>query len=269
MRPLTFRALAVLTLLAGFAAVPAYSGTRAACRFTGPGDNPNAAPGVVLSIQGNQARLDIQVYPWNASLLYDRSSGVLTVLDHVMHTYDEYGSAKRMMVRGALGMALRVNDMRLKNGGNPADVKLRDQLAASIQTVFGGTFHKTASGRKVGNWTADLYEEKNGAVLLSAGALASSKAMSSGEDWETWKSFLQVLLETGRGGLVYFGADEDHLEAWPGFQGFPVSLSWREGGKVVYRFQVVTLENKTLDAKLFAPPAEYKPQSMLDLLKGQ
>jgi hypothetical protein len=261
--------LAIFSVVALFTASSSIAGTRAACRFVGPGLSPSAPPGILLSMQGDKVRVDIQVQPWNASLLYDGSTGVLTVLDHVFRTFDDYGKTKRMMLRGTLGVALRVNDMRLKNGGPELDVKLRDQMAAAIKTVFNTSFQKTASGRKVGDWTADLYEGKNGNAVLSAGTVPSAKAMSDAKDWAIWKEFLQVVLETGRGGLEYYGADPKNLAVWPGFQGFPVSLSWREGSKVVYRFQVVTLENKTFDGAIFAPPMEYKAQSLLEMMKVQ
>jgi hypothetical protein len=255
--------LAVL-LLPGFA----FSGTVAAYRFVGPGDSPSAPPGVFIYDQGEKLRVDIKVQPWNASLLFDRSTKVLTVLDNVLHTYDDYGSAKRMMIRSSLGVALRVNDMRLKDG-NEADQKLRDQLARAIHIVFNSKFQKTASDRKINQWTVDLYDGKKGYVQLSAAAMSKDKAMPNAQDWETWKEFMQILLETGRGGLEYFGAEESNLDAWPGFQGFPVSMTWREGTKVVYRLQATSIETKTLKSDLFVPPATYKEQSMLDLLKGQ
>jgi hypothetical protein len=37
----------------------------------------------------------------------------------------------------------------------------------------------------------------------------------------------------------------------------------------VYRLQATSIETKTLKSDLFVPPATYKEQSMLDLLKGQ
>jgi hypothetical protein len=251
-------------LLPGFA----LSGTVAAYRFVGPGDSPSAPPGVFIYDQGEKLRVDIKVQPWNASLLFDRSTKVLTVLDNVLHTYDDYGSAKRMMIRSSLGVALRVNDMRLKDG-NEADKKLRDQLARAIHVVFNSKFQKTASDCKINQWTVDLYDGKKGYVQLSAAAMSKDRAMPNAQDWETWKEFMQILLETGRGGLEYFGAEESNLDAWPGFQGFPVSMTWREGTKVVYRLQATSIETKTLKNDLFAPPATYKEQSMLDLLKGQ
>jgi hypothetical protein len=245
------------------------AGTEAACRFVGPGDSPSTPPAIFLFTQGDKLRVDIKVPPWRASVLYDRSTQILTVLDHVAHTYDEIGSGKRMMLRNALGLGLRVNDMRLSNGGPEQDVKLRDHLASAIKTVFNTTFHKTASNRMVGPWTADLYQGMNGKVELDAATMPQAKAMPNTEDWATWKDFLHVAFDTGKGGLVYYGADDSKLSVWPGFQGFPLGISWHEGSKVVYRFQVVSLVSKPLKADLFAPPADYKEQNVMDLLKGQ
>jgi len=258
--------LLVLGVMLGGGSV--FAGTQATCRFVGPGMAADVSPGSFIYLQNGRARVDLKVQPWNASLLYDRSTGVLTVLDHVMKTYDDYGTMKRMMIRGALPVALRANDARLKNGPE-IDKQLRDEVAQGIKTVFATKFQKTASNRKVDRFVADLYEAKKWNVVLSAATVSQAKAMPDKQDWETWKEFISVLLETGRSGFIYFGADEAGLDSWPGFQGFPVSLSWRERAKTVYRFQVVKLENKGLDNGLFAPPTDYKEQSILDLLRGQ
>jgi hypothetical protein len=79
--------LLVLGVMLGGGSV--FAGTQATCRFVGPGMAADVSPGIFIYLQNGRARVDLKVQPWNASLLYDRSTGVLTVLDHVMKTYDD------------------------------------------------------------------------------------------------------------------------------------------------------------------------------------
>jgi hypothetical protein len=248
------------------AAFPVSAGTVAAARFAGPGTSPGGTPNIQMEIQDGKLRLDIQQSPMNVTFLYDRSSGVLTVLDHYVRAYEEFGSTKRLFLSKTLGMALKLYEMRLAN--IPPQMKTDwERTRSAIVTVFAASFKKAASGVKVGGTVGNRYEAKpKGAVLLSMVSADPSKTPLSGDDWKLWKEFCALVADAGEGGLAYFGVDPDKLNAWPGVPGFPLSVTWTEGKKRVYSIQMQSLRSQGLSNDDFKVPPGYESKILLTTL---
>ena len=258
----TFRSL---ILLAGLSAGPLFAGTQVTATFKSPGLKPNG-PNIQLSLQGSRLRLDLKAFPVDGTVLYDQSTGLLTVVDHYAKRYEEFGAAKRYFMGKTLQLGLGVYESRL----DKAPQAQRDawaKLRMAVRAVFAADFKGPTRTVQIAGKTGARYESNTNAGQSLSLTLAHPEdlALAQGE-WETWKSFCGLLRDSLGGGLTFFGADPDKLASWPGVPGFPLGADWADGSQMPFEVKVETVKTKAFSDRMFAPPSGYQATSLMNLL---
>ncbi|GEM_PF-2071208 len=258
----TFRSL---ILLAGLSAGPLFAGTQVTATFKSPGLKPNG-PNIQLSLQGTRLRLDLKAFPVDGTLLYDRSTGLLTVVDHYAKSYEEFGAAKRYFMGKTLQVGLGVYESRL----DKAPQQQRDawaKLRNTVRAVFAADFQGPTGSVRLAGKTGARYESNTNAGQSLSLTVARPEDLALGQgEWETWKSFCGLLRDSLGGGLTFFGADPDKLVSWPGVPGFPLGADWTDGSQQPFDVRIETVKTKSLSDGTFAPPVGYQATSLMNLL---
>lgn len=245
---------------------PAWAGTALKAQLLNP-FNKSAWTNLELSIDNDKVRMDFRGPYSHGSLIYDRDTSLLTVVDHIHKIVYQVGSAELagLKIMGNLAFA------RMKaQWANATGQAHRDFESAQrdIQALFNGTPVLKAKGVAKDGFTCDEYvtklEGKSGREVWVTLPDAAGMGL---EDFNTCRSLVHLALELFGSGLSEMGADTLSFQQQLDGQALPVDAVLYVRGRVAGTFKVKSISTKSFDPGTFDPPARYQFRGLMDVIK--
>jgi hypothetical protein len=221
------------------------------------------------SISGNKVKLDFKG-PWaNGSLIYDKKSSLLTVVDHLYKEVINLGYGSQTGIKIFLSLFSGQMKKQVSNSDNAAK-RAFDMAQENAKALINGTPALVKKGARMNNFTCDEYAtELEGKKAREIWTATPEKAGMNAEDFDTLAAMLRLAAELGSPLLDQFGADKKALLKNLSEPQLPVAARLYVMGKNSTRFKISSIKTKTFEDSVFSPPAGYKTLGLLDLMRQQ
>lgn len=242
---------------------PAWAGTAIQAQLLNP-FNPAALTSLDLSVDNDKARVDFKGPSAHGSLIYDRESSLLTLVDHVHQVTYQVGSAELMALKIAGNLAFSNLVEKWSRSGNPNHRNF-EQAKASMAALFNGTPVLKTQGASKDGFTCDEYRTRlagrNGRdVWVTSPDIAGMGA----EDFNTCRSFVHLALDLFGDALSQMGADTLSFQQKLDGQVFPVHSEVYVKGRMTGLFRVKSIASRSFAAGFFDPPSRYALKGIMD-----
>jgi hypothetical protein len=211
-------------------------------------------------------RLDFQG-PWShGSLLYDRDTSLLTVVDHIHKTVlplTQDTQAALKIIAAVASAKFEGQADATKNGAKAL------QLAReNAQAFFNGTPNLTGKGVLKRGFTCDDYRtDWEGKRAREVWVADPVKAGMGEEDYNTLRALAHQVLVLCGDELTQWGADTGGIDRDFFTPQLPVEEVLYLKGRPSSLFEILSVGPKDLSAGTFTPPAGYQTMSLADILK--
>lgn len=226
----------------------------------------NSWTNVDVSIDSDRMRLDIKGPTAHGSLIYDRDSSQLTVVDHLRKVFFQFSSTEQLALKLLAGTTAAHIQGQLStaqgNGAKDWETARRDIIA-----LFNGQPTLKAKGVALGSFTCDEWvsgsHAKYGREVWVTSPMAAGM---SDEDYHTYRSLLHLGLDLFGDALTQFGADTAAVQQDLLGEDLPVAAVLYVQGKMVCKYRVMSIRPQTFTAGAFDPPVHYQLKSLMDVV---
>ena len=221
-----------------------------------------------LSIQQDQLRLDWKGPLSKGSLLYDRDSSQIALVDPLHHSLFLLPAADQTTLK--LALALFAGQLKKKSDGADATTRRDLELAAkNARSFFNGTPQMEKQGETVGGFSCDAYltRDDQGGKMRETWVAPSEKTGMAPEDYNTFRSLAHLVLELCDPLLAQWGADTVTFKGNLTGSDFPVQELLYAKGRLSAKYKTLGVQAKDFDPGVFQLPNGYKNLGLLDLLK--
>lgn len=252
-------------LLFVFGAIPLWAGTDVKARLESATDK-DAWVNVEASISDGHLRLDFRG-PWShGSLLYDRDTGLLTVVDDIHKTVLPLAQD----TQAALKLIAEIATAKLANddGGLKGGAKAFQMVRENARAFFNGTPRLRDKGILKMGFTCDDYRtDWQGKRAREVWVADPGQAGMAGEDYNTLRALAHQALGLCGDKLAQWGVDTEGFKQNFLRPQLPVEevLYLRE--KPSSRFEILSVKPRDFGPQTFTPPADYQALSLLDILR--
>ncbi len=223
---------------------------------------------VAVSIADGHLRLDFQGPISHGSLIYDRETSQVTVVDDLHKTVLtlSQGDQTALKIMGAISSG------RLKGGaaGFPLSVqKTYAIVQENAKAFFNGIPVLKGKGARIGGFTCDEYQtDFEGIKAREVWVTLPEKVGMSGEDYNTLRGMVHLAVDFCGDELTQLGADTSSFQQSLSNPQLPVRAVLYAQNKPSGRFKVRSVRTRTFDATTFIPPAGYRNLSLISLGKN-
>ncbi len=253
-------------LLVMMSAIPLWAGSEVKARLESI-SSPNAWVDVDALVSDGHVRLSVSGPMAHGSLIYDRQTSLMTLVDDLHQVVLPVGSATQtalkmmgFMASGGLTDAMR---------GGPPSVQLAYKLMEeNAQALLNGFPALSQKDVRRDGFICDLYETpgeggKNREVWLTP----RESTGVTGDDYETLWSLTRLVVDLFGHELKQMGADTaPFLNGYSNLQ-FPVHAVLYVQGKKSSRFKITAIHQRSLGPETFDPPAAYQTLGLLELIR--
>jgi hypothetical protein len=256
----------LITLLLIGLALPVWAGSEMKVQLEST-SHKYAWVNVDVLIEGGQLRLNFQG-PWSrGSLIYDKTTSGMIIVDDinkiVLPINSTTQTAFKMMGRVASG------GIKGQMEGALPSVKMAYHLVeVNAQALFNGDSVLKRKNFPMDGFKCDLYEtdsegKKNREVWMTP---LKATGMNS-DDYQTLWSLVEQVVDLLGSELKQLGADTGpFLGSYSNLQ-IPIHAGLFVNNKLSCRFKVIKIQSRTMDSGTFDPPADYQTLSLLEMIK--
>jgi hypothetical protein len=257
--------LQLLLLLAGWVA-PAGAGTEVKARLESY-SYKEAWVAVDALVTDERLRLDFQG-PWShGSLIYDRESSQLTVVDDLHQTVLPLSQENQAALK--LVGAIASGKLQGETAGSAQGAKAYQIFRENARAFFNGIPALKGKGIRKDDFICDDYwTDLEGKKAREVWVATPEQTGMSGGDYNTLRSLVHLVLDFCEGPLTQLGADTALFREGFSNPQVPVREVLYANGKPSVRFQVLGIHSRAFDARTFEPPAGYWTLSLLDVLEN-
>jgi hypothetical protein len=223
---------------------------------------------VHASIQQGQMRLDWKG-PWSkGSLLYDRETSQVSLVDPLHRSVFLLPSADQTTLK--LVLALFAGQLKKKADG--ADAETRRNLALfakNAQSFFNGVPQLEKKDGSVGSFSCDTYvtNDAKGGKMREVWVTSSEATGMDAEDYNTFRSLAHLSLDLSDPLLSQWGADTGTFEQNFSVSDFPIQEVLYVKGRTSAKFKVLSVRSRGFGPETFQLPNGCKTLGLLDLLR--
>jgi hypothetical protein len=228
---------------------------------------PQAWADLNVSIDQNKMRVDFKG-PWsNGSLIYDRDTSLLVVVDGLHQAVFSIPLVEQTTLKLLGTVAVGLAEGKLGKGDGTVRPFYRI-ITENVGALFNGTPRLKAKGVPMAGLTCDEYVTNwEGHKAREVWVTAPEKAGMSLEDFDTFRGLAHLALDLFGDGLAQLGADPAAYPALFLKSELPALSILYARGKPSSRFEIVSLRPQSFAPGSFDPPAEYPTMGLLDILK--
>ncbi len=223
---------------------------------------------VAASIGDGHLRLDFQG-PWtHGSLIYDRETSQLTVVDDLHKTVLSLsqGDQTALKIMGAIASG------KLKGGAANYPLSVQKTYAIvqeNAKAFFNGVPALRDKGVRKAGFTCDAYQtDLNGKKAREVWVTRPETAGMSGEDYNTFRGLIHLAVDFCGDELAQLGADTTAFQLGLSDPQLPVRAILYAQGKPSSQFKIRSIRSRTFDSSAFNPPSGYQSLSLLSLGKN-
>ena len=239
--------------------------------------SPPEAGRVVISVEGQSLRMDTNGVGADdrGSMVFDGSVNEMTAIDHPSKQYFVIDEAALQGMANQMGAAMRQMEAALADLP-PEQRAMAEQMMKQRMGAMGGgaaverpapEVTPTGESDTVNGYDCDVYEVSEAGQRTNELCVAAWADIEGGREFadgmKRMAGFFEQMQETFReaGANVMDGSDNvlAHLEE---MDGFPVRSRTYDGGDLVDETTIVSSESKSLESAMFAPPPDYRQQTM-------
>jgi hypothetical protein len=218
-----------------------------------------------LYLEGNRIRVESEAARGGQVFIFDGDKDVFYMIEPASKSYREMTRADLEKMAAQVTDVMAQMQEKLKNLP-PEQRAMVEQMmkkrgigAASPAPAL--TFKKVASGRKVNQWSCDLYEGSAGDVKAWEVCAAEPSALGlSASDFAALTElagFFKGLLPGGSDQMFRVAAVDEQ-----GYSGVPVSRVMFQNGQPQGRFELTDVRRESVPPTLFEVPAGFTKQAM-------
>ena len=225
-------------------------------------------------IEDGHLRLDFEG-PWShGSLIYDRETAIVTVVDHLHKSVLTLTPSDQTAVK--LFLAINASQLRSQSSGSDEKARRAYAIAAkNAQAFFNGTPRLKAKGERVEGFTCDEYvtDRPGGDPDGPAGKMREvwvttpEAAGMNTEDYNTLRSLAHLALDLSSDELEALGAELTGFQQALSDSNLPLQAVLYTKGKPSARFKVLSLKPASPKGDSFTPPAGYTILGLMDLVR--
>lgn len=197
-------------------------------------------------------------------MIFDGDKQVLWMLSPDEGTYREMNGAQMEQMGQQMSQAMKQMEAQLANMPPEQRKMMEDMMkqrmgaAAPAQPTI--TVQEKGSGEKIGPYTTTHYEVlSNGQLSQEIWAASSDQVHLSESDFKTFQQLAKFYEPLKRNAPQGSWATPDMQQ----IKGLPVRTLVYEGGRASYEWNVLKVEQKSLESSLFTLPAGMKKQEMM------
>jgi hypothetical protein len=252
-----------LLVLTGFTA-PLWAGTQIKAHLESY-TYKEAWVDVDASIEDGRLRLDFQG-PWSrGSLIYDRESSQVTIVDHLHRTVLPLSQDSQAALK--LVGAIAANRFQKEVTGSESGARAYALVAENAQAFFNGSPDLRAGNMNKEGFTCDEYRTNlEGKRAREVWVTTPEKAGVSGEDYDTFRSLAHLALDLFGMELSQLGVDPTIFQEGMANPQLPVLEVLYAKGKPSGQFKILQIRSRDFAPGIFDPPAGYQTLSLLDLI---
>lgn len=259
-------------LLAGLAA-QAWAGTEIKAHLEGTSD-AKAWVNAEVFIADGHLRLDFKGPLSHGSLIYDRETATVTVVDRIHKDVFSLTPSDQ----AAAKLLLAINAGQLKSQSSSADANSRRAYAIAAknaQAIFNGVPRLKAQGEQVGGFSCDDYVTDrpgqdpagDAGKLREVWVTTPEAAGMNGEDYNTFRGLVHLVLDLSSDELQALGADISGFQQDLSDSNLPLQAVLYAKGRPSARFKILGIKSFEPDAGAFDPPADYAVLGLMDLVR--
>ena len=254
-----------LLFLLAACAPPLWAGTELKAHLESYSDK-KAWVDVEASIGDGHLRLNF-VGPWaHGSLLYDRDSSLLTIVDDFHKTALPLSQNNQ----AALKLVATIASAKFEGqaDGSKSGAKALKMVRENAQAFFNGIPTLRAKGIRKDGFTCDSYvTEWEGKRAREVWVTNPDQTGMAGEDYNTLRALAHLVVEFCGDELVRWGADTDAFKQGFNDPQLPVYEILYLKGKPSSLFQILSVSPQEFGEETFRPPDGYQTLSLLDILQ--
>jgi hypothetical protein len=253
----------MLLLLASFTA-PLWAGTQVKAHLESYAYK-EAWVDVGAAIEDGRLRLDFQG-PWSrGSVIYDRESSQVTIIDHLHRTILPLSQDSQAALK--LIGAIATNRLQKEITASESGTRAYALVAENAQAFFNGSPDLRGSNINKEGFTCDEYQtDLQGQRAREVWVTSPEKAGVKGEDYDTFRSLAHLAMDLFGIELSQLGADPATFQEGLDNTQLPVLEVLYAKGKPSGRFKVLQIRSRDFAPGTFDPPSGYQTLSLLDLI---
>ena len=222
---------------------------------------------IEASIGEGRLRLDFQG-PWTrGSLIYDRESTQVTLIDHLRRTVLPLSQDSQAALK-LLG-AIAANRLQGEiTGSEPEAQRAYAIVEENAQAFFNGVPDLKERGIAKEGYACDEYRtDWEGKRAREVWVTAPQKAGMNAEDYDTLRSLTHLAVDLCGMELGQLGADPAAFQEGLADSPLPVFATLYAKGRPSGQFKILQIRSRDFAPGTFDPPAGYQTLSLMDLLK--
>lgn len=223
---------------------------------------------VQASTQENKLRVDWKGPRSKGSLLYDRDTSQISLVDPIHHSLFLLPAGDQTTLK--LVLALFAGQLKKKEDSMDAVTQHNLELVAkNARAFFNGVPRLEKKDTPVGNFSTDVYLTRytQGGRMREVSVTPFQGTNMLEEDYNTFRSLAHLCLDLSGPLLSQWGVDTGVFEQNFSGSDLPIQETLYVKGRVSMRFKVLGIQARDFEPGIFQPPDEYKPLGLLDLLK--
>ncbi len=222
---------------------------------------------VETAIGDGQLRFDFRG-PWShGSLIYDRETSLVTVVDDLHKTILTLTQDNQVALK-LFGTAAADRLQREIMGSNESAQKAFELTEENARAFFNGVPILKGQGIQKRGFTCDEYRtDLDGKKAREVWVTSTEKIGMSEEDYSTLRSLIHLIVDVCGGGLAQWGVDSTDFQERLSNSQIPILAVLYTRGKPSSRFQILRVRARSFSPTTFDPPAGYQMLSLFDLIK--
>jgi hypothetical protein len=241
----------------------AWAGTAIQAQFQDFG-HKGALTNLKISIESDKMRVDFRGSASHGSLIYDRDTSLLTVVDHLHQAIYQITPADQFGIKLLAGITAARIQGRLSAGQGkvPKDWKMARQ---DILAFFSVNPILKTKGVSMEGFPCDEYgTDSNTDYGREFWVTTPESAGMNAEDFHTYRSLLHLGLDLFGDALSQLGVDTTALQQdWLGEE-LPVAEVLQVRGKMACKFSIKNIRPQSFAPEAFNPPAGYGVKSLVE-----
>lgn len=231
---------------------------------------------VVISVEGEALRMDTNGLGGDSgTMLFNGAANEMTAVDHASRQYFVIDEAALQSMAGQMGAAMREMEAALAELP-PEQRAMAEQMMKQRMGGMGAgmpekpapTVVRTGDDETVNGYDCEIYEVSENGRLINELCVAAWGDIEGGREFadgmKRMAGFFEQMRETfaKAGAPNMMQASDNVLAHLEEMDGFPVRSRTYEGDTLIDETTIVSSESKSLEDEIFAPPADYRQQSM-------
>ena len=208
------------------------------------------------------------------TMVFNGTRNEMTAIDHASKQYFVIDETALQGMASQMGDAMRQMQAALAELP-PEQRAMAEQMMKQRMGAMGASMDeapkpeivRTGNDESVNGYDCEIYEVREGGQRTNELCVAAWSEIEGGDEFaggmKRMAGFFEKMQETfaEAGANVMRGSDNvlAHLEE---MDGFPVRARTYEDGALVDETAILSSESRSLDSTIFAPPADYRQQSM-------